>query len=102
MLDAPQDMVGRPSCQGTLLAHIQLAVNHKPQIPLCGAALKRLVAQSVRIARVAPSQVQDPALLLNFMWLVIAQPSNLSRSLCKAFPPSSKFGVVSKFAQNTF
>lgn len=29
-------------------------------------------------------------LLLNFMWLVIAQPSNVSRSLCKAFWPLRK------------
>ncbi|XP_050565909.1 uncharacterized protein LOC126913259 [Cygnus atratus] len=62
VLDASQDTVGPPGCQGTLLAHIQLAVNHNPQIPLCRAALQRLVAQSVCIARVAPSQVQDPAL----------------------------------------
>jgi len=64
VLDASQDTVGPPGCQGTLLAHIQLAVNHNPQIPLCGAAFQRLITQSVRIARVAPSQVQDPAFAL--------------------------------------
>ena len=30
MLDAPRDIVGPPGCQGTLLAHIQLAMNHNP------------------------------------------------------------------------
>ena len=64
VLDAPQDIVGPPGCQGTLLAHTQLTINYNPQIPLCRAALQRLIAQSVRTARVAPSQVQDPALAL--------------------------------------
>jgi len=47
-----------------MLAHIQLAANHNLQIPLCGAAALCLVAQSVRIGRVAPLQVQAPALAL--------------------------------------
>ena len=44
--DAPQDMVGPPGCQGTLLTHIQLAVDQNPQIPFLSAAFQPLTRQS--------------------------------------------------------
>uniref|UniRef100_A0A8B9CGD6 Uncharacterized protein n=1 Tax=Anser brachyrhynchus TaxID=132585 RepID=A0A8B9CGD6_9AVES len=66
-----------------------LRLDFNPQIPFCGAVLQPLIPWSIHTARVALSQVRIwHLLLLNFMWLVIAQLSNLSRSLCKASPPS--------------
>ena len=49
------------SCQGTLLTHIQLAVNQNSQIPFCGIALQFLIPQSVHTTRAAPSYVQNSA-----------------------------------------
>lgn len=50
------------SWQGTLLTHIQLATNPNPQISFCGAALQPPVPQSRCKTRIAPAQVQNPAL----------------------------------------
>ncbi|KAK4806787.1 hypothetical protein QYF61_005583 [Mycteria americana] len=94
VLDAPQDTVGPFGCQGTLLTHIQLAINLDPQISFRGAALQPLVLQFVCIIRITSSQAIPSQcriwhlLLLNFIWLVITQLSSLSRSLCKASLPS--------------
>lgn len=53
-----------PSClPGTLLAHVQLAIDQNPQILLRRAALQHLVPQSICTARVAVSQVENPALV---------------------------------------
>ena len=64
MLGEPQDMVVQSSCLGTLLTHFQLTADQDAQIPYSRAAFYRLILQSVCIARVAPSQVQNLALAL--------------------------------------
>ena len=63
-------------CQGTLLAQIQLSISQSPLITFRGAALQPFVPQSVHRSRVVLSQVQ--LLLLNFIWLVIAQFAKIS------------------------
>ena len=60
--DAPQDTGGPPGCQGPA-AQIQLAIDQDPQALFHGAASQYLIPQSVRASRVAPSQVQNPALV---------------------------------------
>lgn len=60
--DMLEDTVGPFGCQGTLLTHIQPAVNQNPQIPFHGTSLHPLIPQSVHLSRVAPSQVQYPTL----------------------------------------
>jgi len=63
LLDAPQGMIGPYGCQGTLLTLIPFAINPKPQISFCGAALQSLVPQFVCITRITLSQVENPALV---------------------------------------
>jgi len=59
MLDSPQDTVSLPGCLGTQLTHIQLVVDQDPQISFSWAALQHLIPQSVCIAGITPSQVQN-------------------------------------------
>jgi len=47
--DAPQGTLGPSGCQGSLLAHVQLAFSQKPQIPFCRTALQPLVLRSVHL-----------------------------------------------------
>ena len=47
VLDAPQDTVGPPGCQASLLAHNQLGINQNPQIPLCKAAHHNFIPQMI-------------------------------------------------------
>ena len=73
-------------------AHCWLAFNlqlgRTPRSFSVGLIFSVLVL-SLYMLRAAPSQVQNPALLLeNSMQLVIAQLSSFSRSLCKASLPS--------------
>ena len=72
--EAPQCLVGP---QGTLLTHIQFAFSQNPQMPFHRAVLQ----PSSPYPGSALSHVQDPALALNLMQLVITPPSILSRSL---------------------
>lgn len=94
----PQGVVGPMRCQGTLLAHVQLGVNHNP-IPFCMGLLPGL-SQAACIGWVAPFQTQNPALALVklFVSLVIFKPSYLSRSLCaegrQQFLPTYSFKNV--------
>ena len=62
ILDAPQEIVGFPGYLGTQLTHGQLAADQDPQIPFSRVAFQCLIPQSVCIARVAPSQVENLAL----------------------------------------
>lgn len=47
--DASQGTLGPSGCQGSLLAHVQLAFSQKPQIPFCRTALQPLVLRSVHL-----------------------------------------------------
>ncbi|KAK4818005.1 hypothetical protein QYF61_004118 [Mycteria americana] len=60
--DAAQDTVGLLGCQCTLLAHVQLFVHQYPQVLFRRAALNPIIPQPVLKPRIAPTQVQDPAL----------------------------------------
>ncbi|KAK4818992.1 hypothetical protein QYF61_022823 [Mycteria americana] len=60
--DTSQDAIGFLGRLGTLLAHIQAAVNQHPQVLLCQAAFQPLFPKPVALHGVAVAQVQDPAL----------------------------------------
>ncbi|KAK4821425.1 hypothetical protein QYF61_019703 [Mycteria americana] len=60
--DTSQDAVGFLGHLGTLLAHIQAAVNQHPQVLLCQAAFQPLFPKPVVLHGVAVAQVQDLAL----------------------------------------
>ncbi|KAK4827864.1 hypothetical protein QYF61_022014 [Mycteria americana] len=60
--DTSQDAIDLLGHLGTLLAHIQLAVNQHPQVLLCWAAFQPLFPKPVAMHEVVVTQVQDPAL----------------------------------------
>ena len=83
VFDAPRDAVWPPGCQGTLLAPIEPAVDQPPQLPFCRAALQPLLAQLIIVPTVTPPRIWHSD-LFNVIPLIVAQCSNLSRSLCKS------------------
>ncbi|KAK4831195.1 hypothetical protein QYF61_015927 [Mycteria americana] len=62
VFDTSQDAIGFLGRLGTLLAHIQPAVNKHPQVLLCQAAFQPLFLKPVALHGVAVAQVQDLAL----------------------------------------
>ncbi|KAK4806164.1 hypothetical protein QYF61_001087 [Mycteria americana] len=62
IFDTGQDAIGLLGRLGTLLAHIQAAVNQHPQVLLCQAAFQPLFPKPVALHGVAVTQVQDLAL----------------------------------------
>ncbi|KAK4807192.1 hypothetical protein QYF61_024312 [Mycteria americana] len=60
--DTSQDAIGFLGHLGTLLAHIQPAVNQHPQVLFCRAAFQPLFPKPVALHGVAVAQVQDLAL----------------------------------------
>ncbi|KAK4822050.1 hypothetical protein QYF61_008859 [Mycteria americana] len=62
IFDTSQDAIGFLGHLGTLLAHIQAAVNKHPQVLLCLAAFQPLFLKPVALHGVAVAQVQDLAL----------------------------------------
>ncbi|KAK4824593.1 hypothetical protein QYF61_016838 [Mycteria americana] len=60
--DTSQDAIGLLGHLGTLLAHIQAAVNQYSQVLLCWAAFQPLFPKPVALPGVAVAQVQDLAL----------------------------------------
>ncbi|KAK4806202.1 hypothetical protein QYF61_001126 [Mycteria americana] len=60
--DTSQDAIGFLGYLGTLLAHIQVAVNQHPQVLLCQAAFQPLFPKPVALHGVAVAQAQDLAL----------------------------------------
>ncbi|KAK4820995.1 hypothetical protein QYF61_009461 [Mycteria americana] len=64
IFDTSQDAIGFLGHLGTLLAHIQAAVNQHPQVLLCQAAFQPLFPKPVALHGVVGTQVQDPALSL--------------------------------------
>ncbi|KAK4825597.1 hypothetical protein QYF61_000686 [Mycteria americana] len=60
--DTSQDAFGFLGHLGTLMAHIQLAVNQHPQVLLCLAAFQPLFPKPIALHGVAVAQVQDLAL----------------------------------------
>lgn len=76
----------------------------EPQMPFHSTHLQFFVPQSVRISGLPHPRFRIwHLILLNFIILVIAQSSILSRSLCKAFPLSrDKIAHSIKNAQHLF
>ncbi|KAK4831235.1 hypothetical protein QYF61_016333 [Mycteria americana] len=62
IFDTSQDTIGFLGRLGTLLAHIQAAVNKHPQVLFCLAAFQPLFPKPVALHGVAVAQVQDLAL----------------------------------------
>ncbi|KAK4823264.1 hypothetical protein QYF61_000231 [Mycteria americana] len=62
IFDTSQDAIGLLGHLGTLLAHIQVAVNQHAQVLLCQAAFQPLFPKPVALHGVAVAQVQDLAL----------------------------------------
>ncbi|KAK4817644.1 hypothetical protein QYF61_023234 [Mycteria americana] len=62
IFDTSQDAIGFLGHLGTLLAHIQAAVNQHPQVLFCQAAFQPLFPKPAVLHGVAVAQVQDPAL----------------------------------------
>ncbi|KAK4821603.1 hypothetical protein QYF61_025180 [Mycteria americana] len=62
IFDTSQDAIGFLGHLGTLLAHIQVAVNQHPQVLLCWAAFQPLFPKPVALHGVVVAQVQDLAL----------------------------------------
>ena len=87
-LNAPQGTVLLPGCLGTLLTHVQFAVDQDPQSLSVGLlssfpSRSQCVCPGLRLPRCRIRHL----FLLYFMQLVLAQFSNLSTSLCKSSPP---------------
>ncbi|KAK4823964.1 hypothetical protein QYF61_008350 [Mycteria americana] len=75
IFDTSQDAIGFLGHPGTLLAHIQAAVNQHPQVLLCQAAFQPLFPKPVVLHGVAVAQVQDLALGLVEPYTVDLSPS---------------------------
>ena len=71
MLNGPQETVVLPGCLGTLLTHVQFAVDQDPQSLSVGLFSN---VPSVCMCRVVPSQVQNQALVLVILHVVGACP----------------------------
>ena len=87
-LNAPQRTVGLPGCLGTLLTHVQFAVDQNPQSLSVGLlssvpSLSHCVCPGLPLPR---CRIR-PLFLLYFMQLMLNQFSNLSTPLCRASPP---------------
>ena len=85
--DTGQDAVGCLGHLGTLLAPIQPAVDQHPQVFLCRTAFQPPFPKPVALRGVV---VTRHLALLNHIQLALAHRSSLSRSLCRAFLPSSR------------
>ncbi|KAK4825779.1 hypothetical protein QYF61_002342 [Mycteria americana] len=59
--DTSQDAIGLLGCLGTLLPHVQAAVNQHSQVLFCWAAFQPLFPKPVALHGVAVTQVQDLA-----------------------------------------
>ncbi|KAK4806807.1 hypothetical protein QYF61_005603 [Mycteria americana] len=103
------DAVCPLGCQGTLLTHIEPAVNQHPQIPFCRAALQPLLSQFILVPGITPCQVQNPAFgLVKFhaiddcpMLQSIQIPLQGLLSL-ERVNSTSQFSIISKLANSAF
>ncbi|KAK4811354.1 LOW QUALITY PROTEIN: hypothetical protein QYF61_027583 [Mycteria americana] len=93
--------------QGTLLTHIEPAVNQHPQVPFCRAALQPLLSQSILVSSVTPSQVQNLAFVLIKFHAIDDCPMLQSIPLQGLLPlkrvnSTSQIGIISKLADGAF
>ncbi|KAK4813467.1 hypothetical protein QYF61_006258 [Mycteria americana] len=106
--DTSQDAIGFLGHLGTLLAHIQLAVNQHPQVLLCQAAFQPLFPKPVALHGVAVAQVQDPALGLVEPHTIGPSPSIQPVQVpLQSLPPlkqintPTQLGVICKLTEST-
>ncbi|KAK4817142.1 hypothetical protein QYF61_002876 [Mycteria americana] len=106
--DTSQDAIGFLGRLGTLLAHMQPAVNKHPQVLLCQAAFQPLFPKPVALHGVAVAQVQDLALGLVKPHTVDLSPSIQpvqvplqSLPTLKQINTPAQLGVVCKLTEST-
>ncbi|KAK4828640.1 hypothetical protein QYF61_000288 [Mycteria americana] len=108
IFDTSQDAIGLLGHLGTLLAHIQAAVNKHPQVLLCQAAFQPLFPEPVVLHGVAVAQVQDLALGLVKPHTVDLSPSIQpvqvplqSLPTLQQINTPTQLGVVCKLTEST-
>ncbi|KAK4827428.1 hypothetical protein QYF61_017866 [Mycteria americana] len=106
IFDTSQDAIGFLGHLGTLLAHIQAAVNQHSQVLLCQAAFQPLFPKPVALHGVAVTQVQDPALGLVKPHTIGLSPSIQpvqiplqSLPILKQINTPTELGVISKLTE---
>ncbi|KAK4829778.1 hypothetical protein QYF61_006577 [Mycteria americana] len=108
IFDTSQDAIGFLGHLGTLLAHIQAAVNKHPQVLLCQAAFQPLFPKPVALHGVAVAQVQDLALGLVKPHTIdlgpLIQPVQVplqSLPTLKQINTPTQLGVICKLTEST-
>ncbi|KAK4814106.1 LOW QUALITY PROTEIN: hypothetical protein QYF61_008201, partial [Mycteria americana] len=103
--DTSQDAVGFLGHLGTLLAHIQAAVNQHPQVLLCWAAFQLLFPKPR--CMVAVAQVQDLALILVEPhtiglgpWIQPVQVPLQSLPTLEQIDTAAQFGIICKLTES--
>ncbi|KAK4832495.1 hypothetical protein QYF61_023542 [Mycteria americana] len=106
IFDTRQDAIGVLGHLGTLLAHIQVAVNQHPQVLFCLAAFQPLFPKPVALHGVAVAQVQDLALGLVKPHTIglgpLIQPVQVplqSLPLLKQINTPTQLGVICKLTE---
>ncbi|KAK4826382.1 hypothetical protein QYF61_008053 [Mycteria americana] len=106
--DTSQDAIGFLGHLGTLLAHIQAAVNQHPQVLLCQAAFQPLFPKPVALHGVAVPQVQDLALGLVEPHTIGPRPSTQPVQIPLQSLPTlqqintpTQLGVICKLTEST-
>ncbi|KAK4827087.1 LOW QUALITY PROTEIN: hypothetical protein QYF61_014189 [Mycteria americana] len=100
IFDTSQDAIGFLGHLGTLLAHIQAAVNQHPQVLLCLAAFQPLFPKPVALHGVVATQVQDLALGLVEPQTIGPSPSiQPSLPTLKQINTPTQLGVVYKLTE---
>ncbi|KAK4807037.1 hypothetical protein QYF61_018378 [Mycteria americana] len=106
IFDTSQDAIGLLGHLGTLLAHIQPAVNQHPQVLFRQAAFQPLFPKPVALHGVAVAQVQDPALGLVKPHTIDLSPSIQPVQVpLQSLPPlkqintPTQLGVICKLAE---
>ncbi|KAK4830689.1 hypothetical protein QYF61_012858 [Mycteria americana] len=104
--DTSQDAIGLVGHLGTLLAHIQAAVNQHPQVLFHRAAFQPLFPKPVALHGVVVTQVQDPALGLVKPHTIGPSPSIQpvqvplqSLPTLQQINTSTQFGVICKLTE---
>ncbi|KAK4817647.1 LOW QUALITY PROTEIN: hypothetical protein QYF61_023237 [Mycteria americana] len=104
-----QDAIGFLGHLGTLLAHIQVAIDQHPQVLFCLAAFQPLFPKPVALHGVAVTQVQDLALSLVEPHTVGLGPSIQpvqvplqSLPILKQIDTPTQLGVICKLTEGAF
>ncbi|KAK4824042.1 hypothetical protein QYF61_009633 [Mycteria americana] len=104
--DTSQDAIGFLGHLGTLLAHIQTAVNQHPQVLFCLAAFQPLFPKPVALHGVAVTQVQDLALGLVkphtidlVPWIQPVQVPLQSLPTLKQINTPTQLGIICKLTE---